>query len=218
MALDHTHPGGPVLAQYYLDIMLGNAAPPALGLPFAAPAAPGAPAVTTWQQVEWVLNQMWWDYDTFVYSCKPAFKIHRVLGARSLDLRKRWSLRRRQHRGIGKPAAAAVRQFRASLLGAYNTLIPRCYDPPAQPIFYFDSPPSMPPGSMINLAPLDANDKRTMADALQDFRDRMSIAVSQVHAYIGILEKDAQRRQAWFDNAIKLVSAVSALGGALAPL
>jgi hypothetical protein len=46
----------------------------------------------------------------------------------------------------------------------------------------------------------------------------MSIAAQQVSGYIAILEEDAQKRQAWLDNAMKLVSAVTALGAALAPI
>jgi hypothetical protein len=221
MALDHTHPGGPTLANKYIDIMHGRLAPPAPGLPFVdgGPEAPRVGASTSWRQVEWVLDNMWWDYETFVYSCKPAFKIRRVMGEpRNLDLRKRFNMRRWVHRGVGEPAAAAVRQLRHSLITVDNELRISCYQPQNPPIGSLDHPPTMPRGSKINPNPLGEAEKQAVANFLQDFRDRMSIAVQQVHAYIGILQADAQKRQAWFDNAIKLVTAVTALGTALAPL
>jgi hypothetical protein len=76
----------------------------------------------------------------------------------------------------------------------------------------------MPPGSRINPIPLTLGEKQAIAGFLQEFRDHMSIAAQQVSGYIAILEEDAQKRQAWLDNAMKLVSAVTALGAALAPI
>lgn len=204
--------------------MRGNIVPPGRMLLQAPPPgpgpAPGPAPVVTWGQVEWVLTRMWCEYESFIYSCNPAFQINRndPTQPRSVDLRTRVSFRTKKHRGVGKPAAAAGGQLRDSLLEAERRLWANCYQPATQPVHAPDIPPSMPPGCVINPTPPTPNEMDVIANCLQKFRDNMTTAVKLVDAYIKILENDAEKRQRWFDNAIKIVSAVTALGAALAPL
>lgn len=227
MALDYTHPGGPTLKRVYLDIMLGNVTvthpvPAAPGAPLLAPSSTAAQRVnraTTFEQVESVLNNMWWEYEKFVLSCHPAFKPRREKGeAWYLDLRKRIVLRTWKHRGLGSGAKAAVEALRSSLMEAEDDLRSNCYEPNARPIVCYDHPPAMPTGCTIKSAPLKPAEMELVAKRLQEFRDNMSTAVGQVQAYIAVLVSDANKRQVWFDNAIKLVTAVTALGSALVPI
>lgn len=55
------------------------------------------------------------------------------------------------------------------------------------------------------------DDIGSMGYSLQNFCDKLDIAIKQVNGYVRILKKDAQRRQSWFDNAIKIVSVVIGL-------
>ena len=259
MALDWTNPGGPALAQQYVQIMHGSAAqaqqlsaqdyegddsgdditaaaqvtadriPVALRSRIAwirpPPEQPLAERlkesvkVTTWSQVLWVLDNMWWRYEEFVMTAKRAFKIRRVVkGPRELRLRWRFTLRTEPYRGLGLVAAAAAQDARDRLVEANEALRSRCYDPPGDPDYYNGHPPTAPEGRHVSTSSLTVEAMAQVGGLLQLFRDALANAVLQVRAYIDVLSSDAQQRQAWFDNAMKLISAVTALGGALKPM
>lgn len=227
--LDANHPGGRLLVHDYLDIMNGRVVPlPRItGLTLALPpppplplVAPGAAPSTRWSQVHTVLDSMWREYQVFVCSCNRGFRPARVRGEPwRLELRKRHWLHRWRHRGLGGPADHAVQVLRNSLIAAQVALLTSCWLPLGTPaVASTDFPPSMPQGCTPNAAALTAADMLAVATHLQGFRDNMVAAKDLVDAYLAVLVMNTQKHQAWLDNAIKIVGAVTGIAAALAPI
>jgi hypothetical protein len=76
----------------------------------------------------------------------------------------------------------------------------------------------MPQRCTPNAAALTAADMLAVATHLQGFRDNMVAAKDLVDAYLAVLVMNTQKHQAWLDNAIKIVGAVTGIAAALAPI
>ncbi|KAB8237542.1 uncharacterized protein BDW43DRAFT_263608 [Aspergillus alliaceus] len=161
---------------------------------------------------------MWWSYEEFVYMCGRAFKMRTDgTGPRPLDPRFRIRLHRTKHRHQGRVALGAVTRARKSLERAEGSQRRLCYVPQVSDQ-HNDGPPTKPANSRYNTNALSPGEQADVANCLQDFRDSLAAAVGIVGAYQAKLSNDAERRQRWFDNAIKLVTVATALGKALAPI